>query len=314
MKKLICCILASAIALLMTSCGVSREPVKLYPPFWVVEDIETGGKVYMLGSFHMGIENSDYPDYIYDAFDSSDKIAAELDTIAFSSDRAAMNEAIGYLRCPEGTTAAVFFGESYDSVKQFYKEKGLYNLAMESMLPYYWASVLSNRVAEECGFSAEFGTENLLLSRAKRMDKPIIELESGVEQYKNMGSIPMDIQVRSVTDCIGDNYDTQADILREMYMVWCSFDHSYSDSLESFIEAEYIDSESYEEYYALMYTSRQMRMAESIIHWLQNGETVFVFVGALHFYAEPDILTLLEEQGYVPELICGCYECKEAVA
>lgn len=311
MRRLIC-VLAATLMLLLTSCDSGKEPVGLYPPFWVVEDVETGGKVYMLGSFHMGIENSVYPEYIYEAFDSSDKIAAELDTIAFSSDRAAINEAIAYLRCPDGASAVDYFGESYGEVKQFYKEKGLYNSAMDEMLPYYWASVLSNGVAEECGFYSRYGTENIMLSRAKRMNKPIIELESGVEQYKNMGSIPMDIQVRSVMDCIGENYDKQESVLREMYVCWSSVFCLCDDCLAKYVEDEYIDSEGYRQYYDMMYTSRQEKMTESVTEWLENGDIVFMLVGALHYYAEPDILTLLEAQGYSPEFICGCYECREA--
>lgn len=314
MKRLICCALAAALTLLTTSCGASCEPVELYPPFWVAENAETGGRVYMLGSFHMGVEGSDYPDYIYEAFDGSDIIAAELDTIAFSADREALNEAVGYLRCPEGASAAELFGDKYGEVKAFYKEKGLYTSAMEDMLPYYWASVLSSHVAQQCGFSSEYGTESVLLSRAKRLGKPIAELESGAEQYKTMGSIPMDIQVQSVTDCIGDSYDKQESVLREMYVCWSSASCGYEDCLAEFIKEEYSDSEGYAEYYELMYTSRQEKMAEQIALWLENGDRVFLLVGALHYYAEPDILTLLEERGYTAEFICGCGECRGAAA
>ncbi len=310
MKKLFSVILAAAM-LCITSCS-SRKPVEIYPPLWVVENSQTGGRVYMLGSFHMGMDNTAYSDYILDAFDSSDIIAAELDTIAFSSDRGAVNEAVGYLRCPEGTSAADYFGDSYSEVKAFYKEKRLYNSAMEGMLPYYWASVLSNHVAEECGFRSEYGTESVLLSRAKRMGKPIAELESGIEQYRNMGSIPMDIQIRSVTDCIGENYNKQEDILRKMYVCWSSVSCEGEEALAEFIEAEYTDSDSYEEYYDMMYTSRQESMAQSVTQWLENGDSVFMLVGALHYYAEPDILTLLEERGYSSQFICGCADCRAA--
>ena len=61
--------------------------------------------------------------------------------------------------------------------------------------------------------------------------------------------------------------------------------------------------DDWQKYYEMMYTDRQRLMADFISDSLKAGEKGFVFVGTLHFYAEPSILTLLGEAGYSVEAI-----------
>ena len=54
-----------------------------------------------------------------------------------------------------------------------------------------------------------------------------------------------------------------------------------------------------------VYTDRQKLMADFIIDSLKCGEQGFVFVGAMHYFAEPSILTQLTDAGYTVTAIRG---------
>ena len=60
-------------------------------------------------------------------------------------------------------------------------------------------------------------------------------------------------------------------------------------------------SEDFESFFSEMYEKRQKKMADFVIKSLQNGEKIFLMVGAAHFYAKPDILDFLEDAGYSTE-------------
>ncbi len=295
-------LLTLAVLCLMLTAGCGSPKTTVTPPFFEVRDENTGGVVYMLGSMHAGAKNAEYPEEIIAAFDGCEKIACEVDTVSPGSDDK-LSSAMDVLLCPEGKTAADYFGESYDEVCAFFKDIGISTLGADRYVPAVWGSLLSNKTAQDCGYYAEYGTETVFISMARKSGKEIVELETVEGQYGLSANEPMALQVYSVTSAAGRDYDEQLDEMRRLYEAWSSFD---DDALVSMLEEEDIPeelSEEYEEFYSAMYTSRQEAMAKKITEWLENGEKVFMLVGALHYYAEPDILTFLADAGYEPSEI-----------
>ena len=296
MKKVIFLITIAA-ALLFSGCEANPR-VSVEPPFWEVCDEESGGRVYLLGSMHVGI-NAEYPEEVISAFEESDIVACEVDTVALSRDSGRLSDALELMKCPKGTTAADCFGDSYEEIRGFFREKGIYNSVYDDYLPTVWSSLITSRAAREAGYSSEYGTETVFLNLAKQQGKQIYEIESEEFQYALNASQPMALQVYNVQSVIGENYDSALSQTHELYRAWSSFDN---EALDKLCSAENIPedlSEEYEEFYKAMYVDRQENMAEYITECLQSGETVFVIVGAMHYYAEPDILTLLEQKGYI---------------
>lgn len=285
------------------------------PPFWVVEDKETGGTLYLLGSMHVGKPNTAYPDYVMDAYEACDTVAAELDTVAVNEDLQGAVEAMQYLLCPSGTMAEDYFGDDYQRVVDFFTEKGMATYVMDYYIPYYWASSISVLAAQDAGLYSNYGTETYFLGKAHEDGKIIKEIESAEEQYEMMGNIPMDIQVQSVTDCIGEeNYNIQIIGMQALYEAWASFDDEALESLnaETAVVPEGLDEDEYNEYVDLMYIDRQVTMGEAAVDFLKSGEDVFMFVGAAHFYIEEDILTYLENAGYTINAVSGEEEAAAA--
>ena len=288
-------------ALLLTGCARRQEaePVIAQPPFWSVQHPESGAVVYMLGSMHVGEEGIVYPEYVTAAFDESDTVVVEVDVDGCSYQE--LVSASRELLMPDDTSAEKCLGDDYDEVVEFLKEKGVYEKAMEEFIPYYWCSSLTLLMAADSGLSADHGTESLFLERAREQGKSVAEIESVAAQYAMMADIPMDIQVQSVLDCIGEeNYAAQVEATREMYEDWLCFD---VQALEQLNDDNGEMTDSYAEFMRLMYLDRQVLMADCIADRLESGGDAFVIVGAAHFFIEEDILTLLEQQGYIVDEI-----------
>ncbi len=296
-------LLAGIVLLGAAGCSVGApEPIQATPPFWEVTHPESGARLYLLGSMHVGEEGIAYPEYILSAFDSCDTVAVEVDTQNYEYSE--LVQASRWLLTPDSTSTAECLGESYELTVEFLKKKGVYQQALEEYIPYYWCSTLTMGIAEECGLSAEYGTEAIFLTMAGKQDKQIVEIESLEQQYSMMAAIPMEVQVQTLTQSIGDdNYAQQVEATREMYEDWLQFDEQGLEALNEDSIADSDSVEGYEKFIELMYISRQQRMAAFAAECLESGEDVFMLVGAAHFYIEEDILTLLGNERYIIEEI-----------
>ena len=47
-----------------------------------------------------------------------------------------------------GTTMQDILGEDYDSTEDYFRSKGIYQLGMDGMIPFYWASAASGLVLD----------------------------------------------------------------------------------------------------------------------------------------------------------------------
>lgn len=278
---------------ILGGCGeVNYEQKPVTPPFFTIHDEETGGVVYLLGTMHAAENGVEYPEEIYRAIDECETAAVEVDLIALDKNQAEVNNAMKLLECKSGTTADIL-GDDYAQIKAFFSEMGLYNAAYDRYLPTVWSSMLSNKIASDCGYYAENGTDRAVIEYAMKQGKEIFEFESIYEQYKMNAEESLKLQAFALKDASETPYEEQLTAMRELYRAWSSGD---IQALETMLDDSGIPedlSEDYADYYAAMYTDRQRKMAEEISRRLENGEKIFVAVGAMHLVAEPDLLDLL---------------------
>lgn len=291
--------LCAAIALLFTLSGCqSAEKNYVNPPFFTVKDESTGGEVYMLGSMHVGLANTVYPEEIYDALNRCSALACEIDVIRFGEDRAEISEAMKVFECE---SVAELLGEDYAEIKSFFVEKGLYNANYEKYIPAWWSIVLTQKAAQDSGYSSDYGTEREFLAYAKKKNLAIIELETAAEQYKINAGQSQALQLYLLKSSVEMPYEMLKSQNTALYNAWSKND---SLSLETMLSPSGIPEEFAEDfasYYSAMYEKRQKKMADFVIKSLKNGDTIFLMVGAAHFYAKPDILDFLSDAGYYPE-------------
>lgn len=299
MKRLFSVILVFAV-MLFSGCEAAENRVT--PPFFKAVDGETGGVVYMLGTMHVGLKNTVYPDEVYAALDESDILAVELDLLALDENRAELAEAMEIMEL-DGMTAEEYIGDDYKEIRDWFTEKGLYNPAYDKYIPAVWSSMLANRLAEDAGYSSDLGTDRTLLTYAKKQGKQIYELESAAEQYRINANEGRELQIYSLLTSVRTDYDEQIQQMKELYSAWAGGD---IPALEQMLTAdEYPEelAEQYDKFYFEMYEERQRKMAEYVVDTLKNGGKAFVAVGAMHYAAAPDIIDLLRGMGYSVERV-----------
>lgn len=273
------------------------------PPFWVVTAEETDAQIFLLGSMHAGKQDVKYPEYVLEAYRNSSYVAPEMDTVAFTGNIQLQRVCVGYLTL-DGGTAADYIGDSYNETLDYFKKNGIYQSGMENTIPFYWASAASALVMERSGLESQYGTETIFLNLAYKDGKEIREIEGGESQYKMMGEIPMSVQLETLSQCVSDeNIALQAEATEELYEAWSSFDDMYLSGLSVYKAEDVANPDDWQDYYDMMYTERQKLMTDFIIDSLEAGEQGFVFVGTLHYYAEPSVISLLKEAGYSVEPI-----------
>lgn len=305
MRKITAVILTLAALLSLTACTPAET---VTPPFFMVHDDATGGTVYMMGTMHVGRNNTEYPQYILEQIENCSFAAAEFDTQEFSGNRSEIKSCANLIACADDLTAEDYFGEeNYLSVRETFNKKNIYNSQLDLYQPYYWASALSTGIAAECGLSTSSGSENIILTKVKQADKELVEIESAYEQYETMAQIPMSIQIYAVTSGVGENYDKELENMKKLYAAWSTSDHEALREM-SVDEVPEELAEDYAEFERLMYNDRQTHMADMVKEWLAQGETVFMFVGAMHFYKGVTIIDRLNEAGYTVYEIRGAAE------
>lgn len=299
MKRLFSIILLCAV-MLFSGCGRPENEVR--PPFFKVVDKETGGVVYMLGTMHVGTEDAVYSDKVYKALDESDILAVELDVQELEANTTELIEAMQPMML-NGMTAKDYIGEDYAEIRDWFTEKGLYNMVYDYYIPAVWSSMLSNKLADDAGFSSDFGTDRLLLTYAKEHDKEIYEIETAAEQYQINANEGRELQIYSLLETVRTDYDVQIQQMKDLYSVWANGDIAGMEELLSADEPPEELVEQYEQFYFEMYENRQEKMAKYVTDTLKSGGKAFVAVGALHYAAAPDIIDNVEEAGYTVEKI-----------
>ena len=135
-----------------------------------------------------------------------------------------------------------------------------------------------------------------LAQDAEKQGKELVGLETIVEQFEAMASLPMDFHVRGLVDSIelGDRIDDVIETMIELYVdgrtgaVWPMLRSVTPDESE---DAGYADFE------AAMVHVRNETMLERARPLFDDGGA-FVAVGALHLPGEKGLAALLEKAGY----------------
>lgn len=294
MKKLLSLLLIGVIVL-FSGCRVHAAPEnRVTPPFFKITDPETGGVVYLLGTMHIGIRNTVYPDEIYAALDECSALAVEIDLQALEADQRRLSDAMRLLEC-QGETAADYLGGEYPDIKKFFRKNRIYNSNLEKYIPSVWSSLLSNKLSSDCGYFSEYGTDRAMLAYAKEHSIEIIELETVEEQYQINANEPRRLQIYSLASSVHTDQKILKEQMKELYRAWSENDGAAIERMLYEDEIPEELSEEFAEYYYMMYESRQEKMAEFIQNTLDNGEKAVVAVGAMHCFATPDIFDFLDE-------------------
>ena len=288
---------AGLLAFLLVSAQARAEeqapkPGKLF--LWTVE--KDGKKAYLLGSVHLAKKELWPLDSAIDeAYEASQAVAAEADIT--NVDQAKMGQimmAKGML--PEGKTIADYLSEETMKKLQSYCEKRKLPLAGLSRLkPFVIEVMLVMEELQAGGFDAEAGIDMRYLKRAHADKKTVSEMESMEFQMDMfLTKIPLEDQVKAFEKGADDLGKAQEG-LDAVMLAWEAGD---GDKLHELISKGMDDSEDTKAFYKMMFTDRNVGMADKVEEYMKGDKTYFVIAGAGHMIGDDGIPALLRSRGY----------------
>ncbi len=325
MKKWLALLLAVLMLLCTTACdssssdrdrdrSKSKKPadLSLYeesadgPLLYRVTD-EDGDIVWLFGSIHVGEEDFyPLPDYITDALEGSDGLAVEFDIIDFESDYLAQTRALQKLMYTDGSSIKDHLSdEVYEQAVEALQDLGIYMAVYDMYMPVLWSSLIDSSLLDEDATS--LGVDRYVIEMAYDLDLPVIDVESAALQYGMMASYSEDLQEMLLKSSIEgyENTDEYVDQIQDLIDMWAD-----GNAMEL---REYLSSEGegltqkekklYQEYNKKMCADRDEDMTAFVMDALDDGEELFVCVGAAHVVGVDGIIDRLIVEGYTVELV-----------
>lgn len=280
---------------------VAETESKYSPLLYKVEDADS--TVYMFGSIHVGTEDMHpLPQYVEDAYTTSDILAVECDITAFEEDAEKQMQILSSLIYTDGTTIADHIdAEVYKDAKEILTEQNYYNDMLDYYIPSLWTSFIDGFLYPKLGYNSEFGIDVNLINRAKESDKTIDEVESVEFQYNMMAEFSPELQEIMLADTVeAYNSDESKAEIDKLVNDWYTGneDEIVKDNTEDFQELNDEEKKLYDEYYNEMITKRNISMADYAEQSLGGDKDVFICVGCAHVVGDGGMVDLLRERGY----------------
>lgn len=274
------------------------------PILYKVTD-KNGNFLWLLGSIHVGRDDFyPLPDYIMDAFTSSDVLAVECDVIATENDTSAFMDALTPFVYTDGTTIKDHIPEDmYNAAVKIMKKEGLYFSAYDYYKPSFWYMFIDSYLYEKIGADSKFGIDRNLLNAAKDAKKEISEIESVKEQYEMLAGFSPKLQEVLLESAI-ESYNHSEEVkveLEKMLDAWAEGDADYLTATEDIDDPEV--AALYDEYSYEMDTKRNALMTGYAIKALESGKEVFICVGAAHVLGDSGMAARLDAMGYTVEQV-----------
>ena len=290
-------------------CEIPGDVSEATPALYKVTDGD-GNILWLFGSVHAG-RDSFYPlpDYVMDAFESSDALAVEFNITEFENDQSAMIGILTSLCYTDGTTIKDHLDEdTYSKAVKVLEDGGYYNALLDYYIPSLWASFVDDCLYGKLGVDMDSGVDKHLIALANDTGKEILDIESAEYQFEMLADYSPELQEYLLKSSL-ESYDDQDAVKEElgrMLDLWASGDvAAFSEYLES-EDDDVTDEEElrlYEEYNDSMIVVRNDNMTDYAEDALRSGKEVFICVGAAHIFGEGGIADQLAGLGYTVEQV-----------
>lgn len=179
--------------------------------------------------------------------------------------------------------------------------KGLDLNSVNRMKPWMLASLLAT---PNCEIARRAKGEPVLDAKiageAQEAGKPVLGLETALDQFRAMASLPMDFHLEALveTAAMGNRLDDVTETMVSLYrrgeigMVWAALEQAMPGA----------SAQSYAEFEQVMVTARNHTMAERAGPILDKG-SAFIAVGALHLPGTEGVVELLRQRGFEVEAL-----------
>jgi uncharacterized protein YbaP (TraB family) len=248
-------------------------------------------EIWLLGSVHyLRDEDHPLPAIIDRLYESADTLVMEIDLDDL--DPTAMQ--LRFMQAamlPSPTTLDGIVGEDlYTTVTEAATEVGLDMQALDAFEPWFVALTLMDLGMARLGFRAEQGLEQYLLQRATRDGKPVLGLETPLDQLAIFDGLPLAEQRALLEQTLGE-IDAARTEMDALMTAWRSgeLDALSRELLTSFDEFPTL--------YESLVIERNQRWIEEIEQLAALPGRRLIVVGALHLVGEGNVIDLLSARG-----------------
>lgn len=263
-----------------------------------------GNIAWLLGAIHVGREDFyPLPDYVMNAFNSSNAFAIECDTVDFEN-------VFEYMEYADGTTIKDHIDEQlYEISSQILEENGILEEVSDSYMPSVWSLYVDRLTYARLGFEEKYGVDTYLTNLAFESNIKVLEIEGDEIHGKSMAKLSDEVQEMMLISSVSQysNIEQAKQSLNTSLDLWSKGDEAeLSAVLNTEAETETQEQKKIlEEYDKVMRVERNDQMTEYVKNAMQDEKELFVCVGSTHIVGENGIVAQLRELGYVVEVVKG---------
>lgn len=245
---------------------------------------------WLLGSIHAG-KPSLYPlpDPVERAWQQSRALVMEVDMTRISQTQ--WQEMGAITRLVDGKTLKDHLPEDlYRRTLIAAGQNGLNESMLAPLRPWFAAITLTQAALERTGFRGDLGVDQHFAKRASDGGKPIVGLETLLEQLGYLASVG-----DNQTLMLESTLDELPELEKGFTEVMAAWQRGDEATLISLLKEEMAPPK-------LQAWLEQTLLAERNRNWIKKWPSLpnesFIVVGALHLYGEQGLLALLEQQGW----------------
>lgn len=248
--------------------------------------------VYLAGTVHI-LQPQDYPlpaefDYV---FNQSDIAVFEADINA-ANDPDVAQQLLEIRSLPQGKTISDYVNRrTYKSIRDFFTNNGLNFVQVQNLKPGLIAMTMNIIALRQQGFT-QHGVDQIYMEKASKTNKPVLYLESMVEQIQMLAELGKGYEDEFFQYTIEDIQNISAQ-LQPLMAAWRIGD---VETMKQTSLAEM--QKDYPKMYEDLIVNRNLAWLERIQLMAATPEVEVIFGGVLHFPGNDGVLALLENNGF----------------
>ncbi len=259
--------------------------------FWEVNGT-TGGKVYLLGSIHIGNESMyPLPKEIMDAYKASSYLVVELkeNTPTQMALQDAMYKKGRY--DDNDTIKNHIKSSTFYDLSQWVQSIGLEMKAFLSFKPWVVGLTLSQMELVKYGYSPEFGIDHYFQQKAKQDQKPIFSMESVAQQLSVLYDENNDSYSEQVLNLMIKSRAKDLNQTQRFFKAWSEGNETYFTNEVLFV------SNLYPKVKENLLLKRNELMYKKVERYRRNsrGRSYFMVVGTGHLIGEDGVVAKLKD-------------------
>lgn len=258
--------------------------------FWEVSGQHN--TVYLLGSIHLlPTGDRSLPAITEGAYLDAEKVVEEINIVAATAELTGP-AAMALQTLPQGQKLSDVLGpELYGRLQKAAAAQFIDVDFLSRMQPWYVALNLMQARLLRAGFNPTDGVDYQIAMRAQADHKPLVGLETAVEQLSIFARMPMDEQRQFLSATIDDT-----DMGAELTGIAAAWRRGDLQQLEALLRS---GAEESPDFFKSLTTDRNLKWLPKIEAMLADPKDDYLVVtGALHMVGEQGLVELLRRKGY----------------